>query len=348
MTRTFVDTPAIRERTPILIGLVGPSSSGKTYSALRLATGAQKVTGGEIFVIDTEARRALHYAEKFKYRHVPFGAPFSPDDYLAAIEHCVKKGGPGSWIVIDSMSHEHEGRGGVLEMHEAELDRRAGNDWKKRDALNMACWAKPKAMRRRMINAILQMDANFIFCFRAKPKVKMQKGEDIVQLGYQAIAGDEFIFEMTIKCLLLAGANGFPTWESTLPGEQRLIKLPEQFKPLFASKPQLSETLGEAIAKWGQGSPAAAEKPKATADEILKALEACSEGATFRSLQADSRAAWSTFTDAEKKKIGAAGKAAEARIAKQNENPPEPRELTEEEKREIAKREAEEAKAANG
>jgi hypothetical protein len=343
MSRTFVARPAVREKTPILIGLVGPSSSGKTYSALRLASGGRRVTGGKVFVIDTEARRSLHYAEKFEFEHVPFGAPFSPDDYLAAIEFCVKEGGPGSWIVIDSMSLEHEGKGGVLEMHEAELDKRAGTDWKKREALNMLCWAKPKAARRRMINAILQMEANFVFCFRAKPKIKMVKGEDPVQLGYQAIAGDEFIYEMSLKCLLLPGADGRPTIQSNLPGEQALIKIPEQFRPLLASRPQLSEDVGEALAKWASGSVQATAKPIATADDLLKSLAACSEGATLRSLQADSRAAWTTFSKGDKDKIAAAVKAAEQRIAKANEAPPEPRELTEDEKRAI---EAEETKAA--
>jgi predicted ABC-type transport system involved in lysophospholipase L1 biosynthesis ATPase subunit len=90
--RTFGDKPAVREKTPLLVGLVGPSGTGKTFSALRLAAGVQRVSGGDVFVVDTEARRALHYADRFKFRHVQFDAPFGPLDYLAAIEHCVRKG----------------------------------------------------------------------------------------------------------------------------------------------------------------------------------------------------------------------------------------------------------------
>ena len=58
--RIFTDAPATREHVPLLIGLMGPSGVGKTYSALRLATGIQTVTGGDIFVIDTETNRAKH------------------------------------------------------------------------------------------------------------------------------------------------------------------------------------------------------------------------------------------------------------------------------------------------
>ena len=81
----------------------------------------QRVTGGDIFYIDTESRRALHYADTFKFRHVPFSAPFCPLDYLDAIEHCVSKG--AGVVVVDSMSHEHEGHGGVLEWHGREVER---------------------------------------------------------------------------------------------------------------------------------------------------------------------------------------------------------------------------------
>ena len=91
MTRSFDDRVATRERVPVLVGLMGPSGSGKTFSALRLAAGMQTISGGEVFVIDTEARRATHYADRFRFRHIDFGAPFGPLDYLDAIEHCVRK-----------------------------------------------------------------------------------------------------------------------------------------------------------------------------------------------------------------------------------------------------------------
>lgn len=318
MTRTFDDRPAVRERTPILIGLVGPSGSGKTYSALRLATGIQRVTEGEIYFIDTEARRALHYAEKFKFRHVPFGQPFSPTDYQQAIEYCIKKAEPAKkqpTIVVDSMSHEHEGPGGVLEMHEAELDKRAGSDWNKRAALNMLCWAKPKAQRQRLINSILQMEANFIFCFRAKPKLKLERGKEPESLGYQPISGDNFIYEMTLKCLLLPGANGIPTWQSDMMGERAMIKLPEQFRALFSTNPppQLTEDIGEQLARWAAGSPAIAVLVDAASLEAR--LAACSDPATFRALQSESRAIWKRLSAEDKERIKTAVNAAETRLA---------------------------------
>lgn len=255
MTRTFEDKVAVRERVPLLVGLVGPSGGGKTYSALRLAKGFQRVSGGDIHFIDTEARRGLHYADRFQFRHVVFGAPFGSLDYLAAIEHCVSKG--AKTIIVDSASHEHEGPGGMLEVHQAETKRLAAA-WKvSENSAQMSAWAKPKADRRRMINSVLQFDCNFIFCFRAKDKLKIKKGEDPKQMGFMPIAGEEFVFEMMINALLLPGANGVPSWLDLEPGEKRMTKIPEQFRDylLEASKAgrPLDEDAGEFIAKWAAG-----------------------------------------------------------------------------------------------
>src|SRR6185503_20689257 len=179
------------------------------------------------------SRRALHYAPKkgepvdiaagkFKFKHLPFGAPFSPLDYLAAIEHCIKNG--AKTIIIDSMSHEHEGVGGVLEMHEAEVTRMAGADWRKREKVKMLAWQKPKQMRTRLIASMLQMDCNFLLCFRAKPKLKMVKNEDPIQLGFMPIAGDEFVYEMLIRFLFLPGTSGVPVAHTDYDGERAIIK----------------------------------------------------------------------------------------------------------------------------
>jgi ABC-type dipeptide/oligopeptide/nickel transport system ATPase subunit len=252
MTREFESKPATRERVPVLVGLVGPSGGGKTKSALRLADGMQRVTGGETYVVDTEGKRALHYADQHSFRHVVFDPPFGSLDYLAAIEHCVKQG--ATTVIVDSMSHEHEGPGGVLEQHDTELDRIAGQDYGKRQRMTFSAWAKPKADRRRLINTILQLQCNMIFCFRAKPKIKIRKGQDPLEQGWMAIAGEEFIYEMTINMLLPPACDGKPDWFPTMPGEQMQVKLPMQFKELFSGDTrQLDEDAGEAMAQWGAG-----------------------------------------------------------------------------------------------
>lgn len=302
MARTFTHRLATRDKTPLLVGLVGPSGSGKTYSALRLATGFQRVMPGQIFVIDTEAGRAKQYAEKFKFNHVPFGAPFSPIDYLDVISYCVEQG--ATTIVIDSMSHEHEGPGGVLEWHAKEMD---GNY-----AKQMLAWAAPKAARRRLINTILQYNVNFIFCFRAKAKLKIEKGKDPVDLGFRPIGADEWMYEMTLNCLLLPRTNGVPTWQPSIAGEKEVIKLPEQFASLFEAKNvQLSEDVGETLAKWAAGGKPAEVLP---APALIAEYAACSEPSEFRRLEEVLKASWPTTSKNDRPSVTAAREQCAKRI----------------------------------
>lgn len=254
--REFIATDAKREKVPLLIGLTGPSGGGKTYTALRLATGIQSVSGGDIYFIDTESKRALHYADKFKFKHVPFDAPFGSLDYLAALQWAVKQG--AGVIIVDSMSHEHEGPGGMKDLQEQILNRMAGDDYRKRERVQMLAWAEPKAKRRELINGILQLNCNFIFCFRAKNTSKPVKkdGKNVVEAqGFMPIAGEEFVFEQTLNALLLPGAGGVPTWESDQVGERTMIKLPDQFAGLRQRNAPLDEKVGVRLAKWAAGTP---------------------------------------------------------------------------------------------
>lgn len=252
--RSFDAKPAVRESVPLLIGLMGSSGSGKTFSALRLATGIQTVTGGDIYFIDSEARRALHYADQFTFKHVQLDPPFGSLDYLAAIQHCVKQG--AKVIVIDSMTHEHTGPGGYLMTQEAEVERMAGSDYAKRERVKMAGWIKPSALRQRMIAGILQLNVNLIFCFRAKEKTKPVKGGGIQELGFMPIAGEELLFEMTVNCLLMPKSGGVPTWRSDQVGEKMMMKLPRQFEAAFAATKALDEDTGRALATWAKGGTA--------------------------------------------------------------------------------------------
>src|SRR5689334_8290331 len=101
----FSFRPAVREGVGLLIGLAGSSGSGKTYTALRLASG---MAGDKPFaVIDTEAGRAKHYADQFTFHHGDLTPPFSPARYSEAIKAADEAGYPV--IVVDSCSHEHAG-----------------------------------------------------------------------------------------------------------------------------------------------------------------------------------------------------------------------------------------------
>ena len=283
MTRKFELRKAVREQVPLLVALFGVSGGGKTYSALRLASGISRVTPGPICVIDTEARRALHYSRAFEFQHLEFKAPFSPNDYLAAIEHCVASG--AKTIIIDSFSHEHEGPGGVLDMSEQYLNKKCGDNWKERDKHKFSSWIIPKQQRTRLLNTMLQIPVNFILCFRAKEKLKIVKNKEgknePTQIGLMPIGELGFVFEMTTSILLPPGASGVPQWRPQEQGSKMMVKLPKQFAGLLDDGKPLSEEHGEALARWAAGGPADAKAPEAGPSDLFLELQSAIESADF-------------------------------------------------------------------
>lgn len=320
--RVFVHAPGVRKEMPLLVSIFGTQGAGKTYSALRLGNGMLSVTGGEMFVVDTEARRALHYADYFKFQHVPFSPPFGADDYIDVLKHCVSRG--AKVIIVDQMTYEHNGPGGHLEQHAAEVDRMAGDDMAKRERVKRGAWIVPKQNRARLRDAIVQMGASamFIFLFRAKEESE-QVGKNIVSRGFCPQGGDDLLFEMTASALLLPRANGIPTWNPERTGERMAIKTPRQFDDLihrFNGK-SLCEEMGAEMAHWAMGDAAPKQSDAAPlvdhAKRLLDAMNAATTHAEIDKLGAEmvSLAKANQLTRTQQNEIKAAGSAKRATLA---------------------------------
>ena len=313
--RAFEDKPAVRERVPLLLGLVGPSSSGKTMSAMRLATGMQRVIGGDIFFIDTESRRGLHYADRFKFRHVDFQPPHGPLDYLAAIQHCINRG--AKILVIDSMTHEHHA---VAEASERFLASKCGDDWKQRERMQMLSWVKPKGERKKLNSEIVRLGINAIFCYRAMEKIKPVKGGEPINLGWQPETTSNLHYDMTARFLLTPGCDGKPAFLPETDAEKRMVKRPEQFRDWFKDGVQLSEEIGERLARWAAGDSTATPpaKPKnADAAALISQYQECQSEDDFKSLEAKRKRLWDTnaLGSSDMARLKAASDAARQRVS---------------------------------
>jgi len=305
--RTFTTVHAEPGPRPLWVGLFGPSGGGKTFSALLLAKGIQSVVGGRINFIDTESGRGLHYADLFDYDYTPLPPPHGSLDYLAAITHAVK--GKGARIVIvDSLSHEHDGEGGMIEFQEREMERLSGGDWQKAERVKMLAWTKPKAARKQLLRGMLAFgtDAVFILCFRADEQSKpVKKGDktEVIQMGFMPIAGKPFVYEATVCALLMPGANGVPTWNPENVGEKLMRKLPEQFKKMFAAtegKP-LSEEHGRLMAEWAKGGvagkPPRQSPPPPTDKTLAQRVDAAIEKLAEKNTHAGVNGVWKATED---------------------------------------------------
>lgn len=253
---------ASRAGVKALVGFYGKSGSGKTMSALLFARG---IVGpkGRIAFIDTESGRGSIFADLIPggYQVIELDAPFSPERYTEAIELAEKS---ADITVVDSMSHEWSGEGGVLDMQERELDRMAGNDYGKREACKMAAWIKPKAAHKKMVQRLLRSKNPLICCLRGEEKTHIVKGENG---GKNKVITDEFstplfdprfIFEMLLnfETLNINGEGGFvypvkithPSIKALLPGP----------------KEQIGVKHGAALAQWCIGAASPTTSPAST------------------------------------------------------------------------------------
>lgn len=262
-------TKAVRSKQPALISLWGNSSSGKTYSALRLARGMVG-TEGKIGVIDTENRRSLFYSGSAggEWHHLNLDPPFTPERYIEAFNLFEHAGG-FDCIIIDSASHVWEGEGGVMDI--------AAKSGKK----GLAQWGDPKKRLKRMVNTFLRSHCHVIFCMRAKMG-KMQEGSgaqfNIISTGLEPIMEKGLIYEMFMSVCL--GPDQKPVHDShpargfINPGIPA-IKIPGELLHALPPGEHISEQTGDILRSWLAGT---------SHDVVEDAKRAANRGtASFRS-----------------------------------------------------------------
>jgi len=251
----FVFNDAVRGEVPLMIGLCGGPGAGKTLSSLKLAKGIQNVRGGPIALIDTEGGRAQKYVDIVPFKTVVMRPPFNAARFDEAID-AARALNPAC-IIIDSMSDEHEGEGGMLDMHEAELTRMAGSDWSKRERMTQAAWIRPKGERKGLVNSLYQITTPMIFNFRAREKTKQIKNErgkmEPTNIGWQPIAPSEIVHAMDVMAVLPLKSDGVPLWRSGDVNQDFVIKHPIQFRGVLVDGEPLSERMGAALAQWARG-----------------------------------------------------------------------------------------------
>lgn len=176
---------AIKEKLKAKVMMDGPSGSGKTLSALLLARGLVGPKG-KIALLDTENRSASIYADRHEFDVCDLKAPFTPEAYIAIINGAV---GTYDALIIDSMSHEWNGQGGILEIKEKLGD-------------GFHHWKTITPRHNKFVSAIINADIHIITTLRSKTGYVMGEnsngGKSVTKMGLQPITRDGFEYENTV------------------------------------------------------------------------------------------------------------------------------------------------------
>lgn len=241
---------ATRTKAKIRLGLSAVSGGGKTYSAILIAKG---LCGdlSKVAIIDTENNSADLYAHLGDYNVLPLSAPFAPERYIEAITACEKAG--MEVIIIDSISHEWDGKGGCLQIQES-----LGGKYQD--------WAKVTPRHQAFIDKIVQSPCHIITTVRRKQDYEMNKDSSgrlkVEKAGLKEVTREGFEYELTVNLELDTRHNANASKDRT---------------GLFMGKPEFtpSEKTGELIKDWcdsGAQPSAQDEKPTDLEKQLLKSL----------------------------------------------------------------------------
>ncbi len=185
-------TPTIRKATrkkaKLRLALIGPTGSGKTMSALKLAFGM----GGKIGIVDTENGSADLYAHLGDYDVITLEKPYTVLKYREAISAFERE--KYDTIIVDSLSHAWAGAGGLLE--------KQGNLAAKPGANSYAAWREVTPDHNALVEALLTSPAHIIATMRVKTEYVLETNERGKQVprkvGLQPVQRDGMEYEFTI------------------------------------------------------------------------------------------------------------------------------------------------------
>ena len=201
---------AERKKAKLRLGIAGASGSGKTWSALEIATGM----GGKIGMIDTESGRGELYGEDFNYDVIRLEAPYSPARYVEAIKSFERSG--YDILIIDSLSHAWSGEGGVLSIVD-----KAGGQFQ-------SGWKVGTPQQNLLIDNLINSPMHIITTLRVKTEYVVEKNErgknEPRKIGLAPIQRDQLEYEFTVFMTMSQDHIAHVTKDNTKLFDQQFVK----------------------------------------------------------------------------------------------------------------------------
>lgn len=158
---------ATKKNARLRLGLIGPPGSGKTFTALQVATAMAQLQQKEakIALMDSENHSSEKYADLFAFDVLGLEGSYHPKRYVEGIR--AAEGAGYEYLIIDSLSHAWIGKDGGLDLHDqAEARQKVKNSF--------TAWAEVTPEHRALVNALVQCKCHLIVTLRSKVEYVME------------------------------------------------------------------------------------------------------------------------------------------------------------------------------
>ncbi|TQR28351.1 hypothetical protein C7Y47_22180 [Lysinibacillus sphaericus] len=227
-------TDSVREKQKALVGFIGPSGAGKTVGAILTAYGmmreaypdlSEQEVWKKIGVADTEHKRSMLYVDQQfsgvrigSFKHINFEPPYTTERYLQAL--LMLKNAGVEVVVFDSLSHNWNGDGGILEQH----GNMTGNSFQN--------WNKMNKHVTDMIKALSSNDIHILATMRTKNEYVMELNDKGKQqprkIGTKPVQKDDMEYEFMLNFSVDMDHLAIATKDNTNLFEDEEIQLNEE------------------------------------------------------------------------------------------------------------------------
>lgn len=215
-------TKATKKNAKLRLALFGVSGAGKTYTALRIATGL----GGKIAVIDTERGSASKYADRFDFDVCEVEKPS-----INNIKLIISQAQNYDVLIIDSLTHAWLEL--LQEVEQIAKTKFGGNTW--------SAWSEGSPKQMSLINSLLDFKGHIIATMRTETNWTTQtndKGKVVpVRVGEAPKQGKGIEYEFDMLMQLSQEHNALVIKDRTGKYQDACIEKPD-------------EQLGKDLAAW--------------------------------------------------------------------------------------------------
>ena len=208
------------------IGLCGAAGSGKTLTALKIASGL----GPRVALVDTENNSSVLYADRIDFDVLNIEPPFEINKYISAIHQAEAAG--YDVLILDSISHAWAGEGGILDTQGKMAD--GGMN-------SFTAWRKLTPQHNAFIEAMIRSKVHLIATMRSKMDYVVEtneKGKSVPKkVGLAPVQREGMDYEFDIVFDLDLGHNAQSSKDRSSLFDGRLVSKPD-------------EKIGKQILEW--------------------------------------------------------------------------------------------------